>query len=545
MIKLDLIVFTLFDLVKSLNNRHTYFCLSLFRKHLNIHPASMNLYAEHINSSSFFPKSSGEELMIVISDLLQKGWIAKANTQISSHICSLHPYWPVRIISNFANNQKTIIEAKNIFYSFYEEVSTQLLNQYMFVNDVEEQLEILAICKIEESNIKHALHLGLENNESVLSLYLTLDLVWERMELHFLRHQYIQMILSKFSERNYRKNVKDWKEEARALEEINWELGNMITIPKIPESTAGNKNQRPNKKYRRKFFSKRANKFIRQLGSVFEKNSASYDKFHRHLSSLDAFQQEKNSLGEMISIKNIGKLFFDTGHYPEAKFCLLKSLEIYQDSLPVSIELGNIHINLGNVYFEMGDFAESGRAYKESLEIFHSFDEPLSMAQARQGLGIVYSSQGFFQESLKQYKIALEEILGFKHQRHYLIARVMHNIGNDHVALKEYEDAIIYFNRVLTIYQKSNNLAGSAQIFRELSGAHFFSLNFEESQKYILKSLNLFHELGFREEWEEGKKHLGVILLKKGFESSRMDDFIHKGNFENFSLWIQELKSFT
>ena len=171
----------------------------------------------------------------------------------------------------------------------------------------------------------------------------------------------------------------------------------------------------------------------------------------------------KKTLGEahpdyVISLKNLGKLYWNMGDYTAAEPYYKQVLEIRKKTLgenhPDYVMSLN---NLGILYDEMGDYKSAEPYYKQALEIRKKTigEEHLDYASSLNNLGNLYLDFGDYKVAESYLKQALDVAKKTLGEAHADIAGILNNLGILYSNMSDYNGAEPYFKKALEIQKKT------------------------------------------------------------------------------------------
>ena len=159
--------------------------------------------------------------------------------------------------------------------------------------------------------------------------------------------------------------------------------------------------------------------------------------------------------GQAYALKSIGMVYYFQGKY-------IETLPFWQQSLNTFKSIGdrkgisNMLSNLGAVNFNGGDDENAIKFYLESLKMAEEIGDKLRIATALVNIGAVYYNKaGTHNQALQYYlkALPLSEELGDNDA----IGASSVNIGEIYLARGDNKSALLYFEKALKAYKKSEN----------------------------------------------------------------------------------------
>lgn len=194
--------------------------------------------------------------------------------------------------------------------------------------------------------------------------------------------------------------------------------------------------------------------------------------------------------------KTIGKTLVGLGEYNEAKFHLIKSLELNntaygKESFQSAESLHELALN----YDWDGDFNLSDSLYKESILLFrkNKNSPPRSIASVLNDYATLKQEQNKYTEALdllnEAYKIYLKNF-GEKDRD---VASVSNNLGISYEALNKLDEAENYYKKSLELYVElyGQNRPEISTLFNNLAYIYIEKNDLPKAESYFKKSLEL------------------------------------------------------
>ena len=150
----------------------------------------------------------------------------------------------------------------------------------------------------------------------------------------------------------------------------------------------------------------------------------------------------------------------------------LKAQKIYE-LLNDKAGMAKSYSMLGIVYTDKGDYPKAIEYYLKSLKINETLGDKKSLLNCYTNLGEVHNKQYNYTEALEYYQLALNIANELKQKRGILVCfNGIGNVymklggeckvkGNDSVAYKNYNKAIDYYNKVLSILEETGDKKNS------------------------------------------------------------------------------------
>jgi serine phosphatase RsbU (regulator of sigma subunit) len=153
--------------------------------------------------------------------------------------------------------------------------------------------------------------------------------------------------------------------------------------------------------------------------------------------------------GLALANKNIGLGFYFQGKYTEVLKYWEPSLEIYEE-LGDEKMAANIQGNLGAIYYSLGEKARALEYYLPALKMAEKLGDTTRIGTLMQNIGIVYQELPGAMDTARNYLQRAIEI-GEALSRNDILGVSSLNLGNVYMIKGEYDSAMYYLNRSLTV----------------------------------------------------------------------------------------------
>ena len=173
-------------------------------------------------------------------------------------------------------------------------------------------------------------------------------------------------------------------------------------------------------------------------------------------------QELHDSTGLAYALKNIGLGYYIYGNYVEVSLHWEKSLEIFE---LINDDLGSANLlsNLGVVYANQGKDDKAINNYLKSLRISEKLADSLRIASALGNIGFVYSGKPATRNLALEYfwqGLAIAELI----EDLDIVHTITYDIGDIYFHKKEYDSALIYLEKSLTVVSNTVDAATSLNL---------------------------------------------------------------------------------
>ena len=212
---------------------------------------------------------------------------------------------------------------------------------------------------------------------------------------------------------------------------------------------------------------------LNNLGEVYQKQGL----FARALATYDSVLQIRQNMDQNIPRNrtrlarahlNLASVFIDVREYLQARDHLQIAYAIFKEEEDLS-GLGKCSILLGNVAFFQSDLEEAEVIYKNTLEAYTEFLEPVDQAKVLRNLGSVMMRKGDTGKASEYYRQS-EPYFAVSRDSH-LMASIAYERGNVFIQSDQLDSALYYYansGRLLA----EGDLQTATLLYAQLAEAH-------------------------------------------------------------------------
>jgi tetratricopeptide (TPR) repeat protein/DNA-binding CsgD family transcriptional regulator len=206
-------------------------------------------------------------------------------------------------------------------------------------------------------------------------------------------------------------------------------------------------------------------------------------------------------------INAIGLLHLSKGQYTEA-------LDIYTSNLASVEQLGNrslisqIYKNIGRIYWNLGNNNEAIVYTQKSLSIAETLSNQKALISAYMNMGNMYASVDDLGEAFQHYIKGLELVEQHYADHLHTRAQFLMNIGAIFLRMGDYDRALEYNLRSLTIQEKLDRPVELARLYGNISELYKERREFSLARHYLLLADTMYTDLQLHHE----RSHILTLL---------------------------------
>jgi tetratricopeptide (TPR) repeat protein len=201
--------------------------------------------------------------------------------------------------------------------------------------------------------------------------------------------------------------------------------------------------------------------------------------------------------------------------------------------------LAKANIQAGNALWKMGDYMNAQKHYMKAAELYGNLNDSSGLGQAYTGLGIVHGSLKDFPQALEYFERALaqSEISGSI----VSAANAIGNIGSVHHHLDNYSKAEAFFHKALEMHEQMNEKPGIANMLNGLAGVKVYNGKFDQAMDYLNRYLEIVTVIENNHGIATGLMNYGILHHKKG-DYRQAIDFLEKALLHAESKKVRSVK---
>jgi two-component system sensor histidine kinase ChiS len=243
-------------------------------------------------------------------------------------------------------------------------------------------------------------------------------------------------------------------------------------------------------------------------------------------SKLHQMQMENNAIGEIITYRELGKIYRNNGDFENAIFCHEKGerlAELFSDT----IEMIKMLNNLGTNYRRLGTFDMASKYHYQALDLSMKFSDQTSYVARKQyvtslnGLGNVYLTLGNSQLADSAFRVALKGERALKSPLGQAINYA--NIGAIFEDQGQKDSAWAYYRIAMKYNQQANSRVGISLCHNHFGQLYENDHQYDKAEEEYLESFKLMTTEKDKWHWLESCICLARIKLLKGQFAASLD----------------------
>ncbi len=210
------------------------------------------------------------------------------------------------------------------------------------------------------------------------------------------------------------------------------------------------------------------------------------------------------------------------GYWDKASYLLKKGIEVSED-------LGDINTSreilwhLGTIMRELGEYTESRKLFQISIERNKEISDNYFLANSLFGLGYVYIYLYEFEyaESLLKETIQIAEIAN----NDYALGEALRGLGRVYLSQNNLNQAQVFFERSLPILEKSINIQGLIYALRGLGTTQLLNNNIKGALDNLIKALKIAESIQDKQAMSYTLRAMGETYLTQTHFSTAKEVF--------------------
>jgi len=240
--------------------------------------------------------------------------------------------------------------------------------------------------------------------------------------------------------------------------------------------------------------------------------------------AMEAFQAIENNNGIAQTLSHIGQLTYLKGDFKETLNCCEESLRIAGEVHNTNL-IAVIEQMLGNCFWSLGEHDKAEEHYEIALKVFQDGGNKLKISEIYNNQGVVAYSKGDYTKALRLMTESIPVLEAYRH-RHFL-RFTWANIGEVYLELAEYDQALIFFEKVKNLSINCLDHQFTSYAFSGLAQSYLGKSETEIAELCALEAVDAVNNLGDTREKAVATRVLGDVFMEKGSLKEAEKSFIY------------------
>jgi signal transduction histidine kinase len=239
-----------------------------------------------------------------------------------------------------------------------------------------------------------------------------------------------------------------------------------------------------------------------------------------------------------MNYNNVANDYFDLGEYDESYFYFTQSFRVARlvnDSLRMTIALHNV----GRVFKELGQYDRALDHLELSQKMSLAIHDDEGMPYSLDEIGDVRLRKGEYDSALQVLMTSLR--ITRQQKLHVLEPRTLTKIATIFLHKKNYATALAYYDTTYLLHVRTNNRFGIAAVELGRGEVYMAQKNYDEALTFINRSLSIARETNARILEIQCYQSLSSILELKGDYKRSLENFKQFKQLED-SLFSQDMQ---
>lgn len=254
------------------------------------------------------------------------------------------------------------------------------------------------------------------------------------------------------------------------------------------------------------------------IGSLYGSQEMYSEALKWYKETLRIDEQLGDLNGKATVYNNIGLIYNKIGLIYNDQEKYIEAIKHYKKSLKILEQLGDSDRksrclrNIGRTHDNQGNYFKALKRYESALQITRQFGYLATEESLLNDIAFNYFDRGFYPEALIRYNEALQidEKLGNLSKK----VTCLNNIGSTFDKLKDYNKALEYFKRGLEVTEQLEEPSANVERANSLSWIGKMQArmhNIEDALIYFNEALEIYEELGFEREIQTIQRFISTI----------------------------------
>lgn len=236
--------------------------------------------------------------------------------------------------------------------------------------------------------------------------------------------------------------------------------------------------------------------------------------------------------GEAAALNRMGNTYQLMGQYEEALNFYLQALTINKE-LENKQEIARTLTNLGSIYRLFGNYELAINQHLEALGIYEGLQNNEGIAWSALNIARLFKMMKNYEKSIEYINQSLEiyQKIEENNQVRIGVTLCLKEFGDVYYEMGNFDKAIEYSDKVLTMNKKSGNQQGVANSLSTLGKIYFDAGEYQKATSFLMRAKTLKDSLNDHTEIASILRYLGKIDLMNGNVSNAKNDLENSLNF--------------
>jgi len=203
--------------------------------------------------------------------------------------------------------------------------------------------------------------------------------------------------------------------------------------------------------------------------------------------------QLKDTLEMATNYSNLGSNYSSFGKYDEAYFYFTQSYRLaskHKDSLAIAVSLHN----MADVFKELGQYQNALQYLKLSQTYSDAVHDFEGKAYNYDQIGDIYRRKGLYDSAINALSYSLKISRSLKMKVNELVPETIIKIAKTYLDKKDNPNALAYYDTAYSLYQKTSNEFGQAQVELGRGIVYLKEKKFDQALKLFESSAEIAHQ---------------------------------------------------
>jgi CHAT domain-containing protein/Flp pilus assembly protein TadD len=200
-----------------------------------------------------------------------------------------------------------------------------------------------------------------------------------------------------------------------------------------------------------------------------------------------------------------GENLFEESKFNEALDAFQSALSIYESIAEKGGE-GDTLMKLGATYEVLGRYEDSLKSYQQATEIFKKLQEKENYVGALSGAGIIFLRTGQYAKSIENFQLAISILPE--------ASVPLNGLGLAYAYLRQYDQALIFYNRALDRLKKHNLRKGLSATLQNIGTIHELLGEADKALFFYQESLSISQEVNYLTGQDRSLSAIGELRVK-------------------------------